>query len=211
MKMVKKLLYGFLLLGCFATSAQTNSFCLEIFNDLDGDGIIDDTEQGIEAVGVTIISAPVGTPYPLPYTITTSTNGMFCFNNLPDGVYTLQIDVPTGWQVSNGGSPYLTITMPASTENSTFRFALQGTLAAPHFDKAAFSVYPNPAKTLVNILAERSGLNAFMLYDISGREVLHGDFAAQGTIDVSTLPGGIYYIRMISESFSEFRKIIVEN
>ncbi len=56
------------------------------------------------------------------------------------------------------------------------------------------SIFPNPASGTLQIMGAQPG--EVHLFDLLGREVLHGVLSASGTLtlDVSSLPAGLYYI-----------------
>lgn len=80
---------------------------------------------------------------------------------------------------SKGGTDYwgvvLKYTPPAMAEN-----------------KIAFTVYPNPAATMLNI--QLKGKSVFNLADKTGRTIITNTIENTGSIDVSRLKPGIYFI-----------------
>jgi hypothetical protein len=77
-------------------------------------------------------------------------------------------------------------------------------------------IYPQPAKDqlVIKLYGKENKMISYRLYDIGGRELLSGKQAAsaEATVDVQlpVLPGGIYFVKVISESKSEVRKIVIE-
>ncbi len=72
------------------------------------------------------------------------------------------------------------------------------------------SVFPNPAKDVLNISASESGLT-IQLFDINARlisEIISDQNTTQ--LNVSNYPAGLYYLRCQNKSTSISRKIIVE-
>ena len=73
-----------------------------------------------------------------------------------------------------------------------------------------FAIYPNPAVSDVNI--DMGGLetdNALFLTDIHGRILQKRQFSNKIQLDVSGLPSGIYFIKVISEGSEITKKLIV--
>lgn len=70
----------------------TGSICGTVFNDLNGDGILN-SETGLAGWQVNL-SGPNG----LTATVTSDTNGQYCFNNLPEGLFSVTEVLPAGWQ-----------------------------------------------------------------------------------------------------------------
>lgn len=62
----------------------------------------------------------------------------------------------------------------------------------------AFTVYPNPASTVLNI--QLKGKSLFSLNDKSGRTILTKTIETKGSIDVSNLKTGVYFISTPSDA-----------
>jgi hypothetical protein len=64
----------------------------------------------------------------------------------------------------------------------------------------AISLYPNPANTSVNIVANSSNVNA-VVYDIYGKAVVKtGTFNNRTNIDVANLSNGTYIVTLLNEN-----------
>jgi hypothetical protein len=66
-----------------------------------------------------------------------------------------------------------------------------------------FSVYPNPANDMITIAGLKNGMENAMvsLFDISGREVVRTQqINANGTLDVSQLSAGIYFVQLSTKT-----------
>ncbi len=73
-----------------------------------------------------------------------------------------------------------------------------------------FSLYPNPAKDVLNIKSE-SQMQAIRIIDLSGKTVYtNTENNTQTTIDVSNLSNGVYSIQVITESGNSNRIFIKE-
>lgn len=84
------------------------------------------------------------------------------------------------------------------------------------FDNAAaFSVYPNPAKDVVNISLDFTGDLDVKLYNISGQEVLSQKidaYQAQNvfSLGISNLAKGVYFVRVEGDGQFATQKLIIE-
>lgn len=75
-------------------------------------------------------------------------------------------------------------------------------LSTPDYTESPFvSVYPNPAKEIINITASESlvGKN-YVIYDLTGRKILKGAMNNEQNIDVSALQTGQYNILIGSDA-----------
>jgi hypothetical protein len=68
-----------------------------------------------------------------------------------------------------------------------------------------FIVYPNPADYLLNVRVPGEGV--FVLADQNGKLLLEQKIDHSGSIDVSSLPNGIYYIKNLTTS--DVQKILI--
>ena len=74
-----------------------------VFHDLNGNGLFDAGEPGIDGVDLTLTSPVLGAPI----TTTTSGGGNYLFSGLEPGPYTVTLDtatLPTGYALSTGGN-----------------------------------------------------------------------------------------------------------
>lgn len=105
----------------------------------------------------------------------------------------VSISSTTGGGISPGGGD-----MPISTFGDTD-------------NNQEFTVYPNPAKSKLNIISSLSNATNLILYNLDGREVLRKTISgSKETLDVSKLPNGMYFIQLIGE-INAVRKIIINN
>ena len=72
-----------------------------------------------------------------------------------------------------------------------------------------FSVYPNPAKSIINVKVNSKAVDAFYtINDIAGRTVLHGKVDAENmTIAVDQLSSGLYILNLNNKSLEQFKII----
>ncbi|WP_158638268.1 T9SS type A sorting domain-containing protein [Panacibacter ginsenosidivorans] len=73
-------------------------------------------------------------------------------------------------------------------------------------NKTLFMIYPNPAKDILHV--QTNGNTSFSLLNQNGKILLIKNVNGSGTIDVSKITAGVYYL--INNSNREVKKIIVE-
>ncbi|MFH0893231.1 MAG: T9SS type A sorting domain-containing protein [Bacteroidota bacterium] len=74
----------------------------------------------------------------------------------------------------------------------------------------ALEVFPNPATEQISIYFPGDEVKTFTLYDAAGKAIITSNPIVEEnySMDISFLPKGIYYLRMSSDSNSDFRKIV---
>jgi hypothetical protein len=74
-----------------------------------------------------------------------------------------------------------------------------------------FSVFPNPAQTIINVKADIKLLgSAYVIYDNTGKLVLTGKITSENTvIELDNLSDGIYFF-IVGENFKQTFKVIKE-
>lgn len=70
-----------------------------------------------------------------------------------------------------------------------------------------FSVYPNPTSEILNIISSEG---IIQLTNLSGKVILTKKQQGKSTIDVSSLPNGIYLIHLQTENIITTRKIVIK-
>ena len=75
-------------------------------------------------------------------------------------------------------------------------------------------IYPNPAKNIVNVLNNTNNAVQLSIYNVNGQNVLPERNIQQNqtSIDISTLPNGMYYFNFLnmSDNSTSVQKIIVQ-
>jgi len=197
--MIKKLLFTLLFtLAAIQLNAQENgAVCGAIFNDLNGDGALNEGEPGVSGIYIIIISAPPSEDIFVPQV--TDENGNYCFTGLSVGIYTFAIEVPEGWTMS-GQTNQFTVTITDDTVLNGYRYGVTATMAAPQIGRNLFSIYPNPASSVLYIrLQNPVHTGVITLTEISGKQLFSQVISATETsIDISRLPAGIYIASMIA-------------
>jgi len=60
-----------------------------------------------------------------------------------------------------------------------------------------FTMYPNPANSILNIAAQTTGFESYAVYDVTGKKLLEGKTdAALTTVTVSALSAGSYIVKL---------------
>ena len=77
------------------------------------------------------------------------------------------------------------------------------------------NVYPNPANGQFTISSLQSAINAISIYNLLGEMVLTvpmptANYPMQTSVEVSSLPSGIYFIKIISSTSEITKKIIIQ-
>jgi len=119
------------------------------------------------------------------------------------------VNTSTGFIVGSSGKMYKTTNggSPTGIEHISNKLPNKYSL---------YQNYPNPfnPNTIIKFDAAQNSLVVLKIFDISGREVktLVNGFLKAGTykieFDASSLSSGIYYYRLISENYSETKKMI---
>ena len=91
----KKIARGLLLVLCagfffVASSASAASFSGRVWNDINNDGLIDDSEPGVEGVTLSLLRADTGEIL----TAVSDETGAYIFSSLPNDSYEFSVDVP---------------------------------------------------------------------------------------------------------------------
>lgn len=83
-----------------------------------------------------------------------------------------------------------------------------GTLSSSSFDKNSFSVYPNPAKSFVQIKDSSQSIKIIELFNLLGQKVLTKEFDNESEIkiNIESFKSGVYLLK-INNSFT--RKLVV--
>lgn len=109
-------------------------------------------------------------------------------------------------------SVYLRVTLDgatASNGNNRFdniKFVAEDGLNTNDFQQNVFSMYPNPAKDIVNITTNSNLEMVVNVYDILGKRVIS---QTNNTLDVSRLKSGVYMVQVTQGNNTSVQKLIV--
>ena len=93
--------------------------------------------------------------------------------------------------------------------DSTF-FSTDGFLGITNAALEQLSVYPNPARGMINI-AQAEGANV-AIYDVSGRMVMSAEgIGANQQLNVASLVNGTYFVQVELEGNQSIKKIVIAN
>lgn len=118
---------------------------------------------------------------------------------------TFGVSTITSFGVDVDDNLYLT-----SFGNDAVYKVIDKTLGVSDSDENFFLIYPNPAKTEIQIKSTNYTLNSFEVFDVRGRNVTSGKFKENtNTIDISQFKSGVYFVNVkTSEGASQIKKLI---
>ena len=83
------------------------------------------------------------------------------------------------------------------------------TLSANEFETADFSVYPNPSNNVWNVKTSNTIMNSIQVFDVLGKQVISlNPNSVEAKIDASTLPTGLYFAKIATDSGINSIKLI---
>src|SRR5690606_18845677 len=99
-------------------------------------------------------------------------------------------------------------------ENQESEFAISPEESTNKLEIKYFNLYPNPAKSFVNIdyLIHPEVKTTIIISDGSGKTMINQTVeSVSNRIDLSNLQAGMYFVRSINEDFSVTKKLIIVN
>ncbi len=136
-------------------------------------------------------NAPAGNPAGNPVGYNMYRDGLKLNTSLIAGL--VFVDVPA----VSGQYTYCVKAVYNSGESSGDCAVVDVAVGLTAHDKPVLQVYPNPATDAIRVISDTGG--SFILSDVPGREVTTGSLdAGTTTISISTLPAGIYVLRVPS-------------
>ncbi|OBX21261.1 MULTISPECIES: T9SS type A sorting domain-containing protein [Bizionia] len=102
---------------------------------------------------------------------------------------------------------------PAITTN-TFETEFVANLSVGEFASVNYTMYPNPANTVVNFEFSKGNMNTIQIqvFDVTGNLVSKSNLILEGnklSLNVANLPQGLYFIELKSNGFKTIEKLIV--
>jgi uncharacterized membrane protein len=102
-------------------------------------------------------------------------------------------------------------------ENATiFRYGeyVPTLISELYYNIKSFSVFPNPASSFINIVAENSPEKSMIIeiFDLQGKNVFTQNYhqANSASIDVNNLLKGIYMVRVVAGDAISTQKLIIQ-
>ena len=150
--------------------------------------------------------------------VVTDANGDYQFSSLPNGTYNVSPEQMN--YTTTGASITIDATNPSHTavnferSNQNKTINLKPTTITNVNGQDVFTVYPNPVSSAVNISwANANGEKAnIRIVDITGKQVVNTTVTMTGvtTVDVSTMPSGLYLMNINDGRSNYTHKLTVE-
>jgi hypothetical protein len=184
-----------------------------------------------EAAGTVNISVSLKNPTALPTTVQVAVNGGSAAGS-SDYTYTTQtVTFPANSNAAQTVTLSITddnvfesnetiaLTLINATNNATIDPAANGYIititdndpnGVKELNAVQFNVYPNPAREVLNIAADKE-MNSVVVTDIIGNEVLSANEvnAKKATLNTASLKAGVYFVRVYSAEGSSVKKVII--
>ncbi len=146
----------------------------------------------------------------------TDENGVYHFDNIPDGNYQIMVDIPglpldTTYSISVQGGTISGLDFLVTDTSITIAKSTSG-IFLPTIPVEEIEVYPNP--TMGPVILKSEGLKAaeVTVFNLRGQAVMQFRMTGPVTrLDLSSLPDGIYYLRAIERGKMGMAKIVVRH
>lgn len=146
----------------------------------------------------------------------TDANGIYAFNNLPVGTYSVY---PENGGYTTTAYNVLLTTGNASKNSINFGYDENDKTIAPKTtvvedvnNAVGFNIYPNPANSKLFINWKNTGGKADVIVaDVTGKKVIAKSFNTnkQGILDLNTLTPGQYFISVKTNEISGTQKLVI--
>lgn len=163
-------------------------------------------------IDITLNQSPGGT---IMAATTTDSLGYFTINNLPMGTYTVYADM-MGYNVTlqtidiNATTPSYDVVLCSDTAIDMIDMC---EMTVTSVKKVAttnqLSIYPNPAKDVVNIVYNGNEALNLEVTDITGKKIMSQTLKTK-TIDVTGLNQGLYFVRLYNQNNDFIQKLVIE-
>jgi hypothetical protein len=179
--------------------------------DKNADGIVGDDEQRLEGLNVWVDLNSNGLQDPMEPSAKSDSNGAYVIESVPDGTVFVKPEIKTSWVLTNiAGTSYATVLVKELERSLNVNFGFMALSTSDHTDSSlptAFALgqnYPNPFNptTVIPFDMAQSGKVRIAIYDVTGRLLKtlmdQNMIAGRHTIalDASTMPSGVYMVRM---------------
>jgi hypothetical protein len=113
-------------------------------------------------------------------------------------------------QITNTAGIYFDFNAPVITNTTLNTVTDPSSVLEPVANVAA--VFPNPANATIQILLSKESNAVYTLTDLAGKTVFTGRSQGRSTtIDVSTLPQGVYLLNVDTEQGRSVHKVMVQH
>ena len=82
------------------------------------------------------------------------------------------------------------------------------TLSINDFSTSKISIYPNPVKSILNIVLGNQETTKIEIFDILGKRVYNKELSNSGSINLQNLKKGVYIIKFVQQNKSVSKKLI---
>lgn len=90
-------------------------------------------------------------------------------------------------------------------------FSYDSTLSVENEKELVFSIYPNPAKSTVNVSSNLEQATHLSVYDLTGKQVLSNTISfGNNNINISSLSSGVYVMRVSTPAQTVTKKLIIK-
>ena len=99
------------------------------------------------------------------------------------------------------------------TYNNGYVYALTATGINDATNSSFYNLYPNPTTGLLNMsLNDDRNIKTVKMFNVDGKEILHLNKVKNPnvSIDISSQPAGVYFLRVESEKETSYKKVIKE-
>jgi hypothetical protein len=73
-----------------------------------------------------------------------------------------------------------------------------------------FQIYPNPSMGVITITTESENSYSLSVYDLNGKRIMHKSTFQDGTLDLSLLSKGVYFVQVERDQHQVVRKVVVQ-
>lgn len=140
-------------------------------------------------------------------------------DNTVDNIEKIEIDQPVGLYTVTVSHKSRGLTNPKVGAEDTQEYSLiitgidaDTTLDSDNFDKSLFSIWPNPANSILNISIPNIEPNTVVnIFDIQGRQIIVNKPISETatTISLDGFSKGVYLVRVSNENATVTKKLIV--
>lgn len=82
-------------------------------------------------------------------------------------------------------------------ETEDYSVNITGVLGVQDASKSVFSVYPNPANSVLNINTENSENMSYKVFNLQGTEIMSGNVSSSNNqISIDAISQGVYFIKL---------------